>query len=390
MPNYDVNDIVEVKKRQKRRKKLIKFLIFMIIVIVAGCLYYSRDSWLPKLEGLGEKYQQTIKNDGTLAEGNFPIEVSGGSAYQMDFTDDTIYLLNDAYVYIYNEDGSLIESRQHAYSNAVMQTANGMSLIYESGGYNFKVESNSKTVFSDKMENNIIFGRISSQGYIAIVTTSDKFASILTVYDENGKFVYSRDCIEKIIDVSFTDDSSGCLLSFITVSNGTLINVTQQISFTDQEPIWISEADEIFCMESYPTDSGGAVIIGEDECTYYDNTGQSVNTILYDGTFAGGDVKGNKTAIITNDEQRRKYTLTLINSAKAEPVIINSENVLKSVLIYDECAYIMTSENIMAYDFQGQLRSTVEISDAYNSFRRSDDYIFLLGYDKIDRIDYDN
>ena len=54
------------------------------------------------------------------------------------------------------------------------------------------------------------------------------------------------------------------------------------------------------------------------------------------------------------------------------------------------CAYIMTSKNIMAYDFEGQLRSTVEISDACSSFRRSDNYIFLLGYDKIDRIDYNN
>jgi hypothetical protein len=271
-----------------------------------------------------------------------------------------------------------------------MKTSNGKALIYESGGYNFMVNLGNKTVFSEKMDNTIIFGRISSQGYVAIVTTSDKFASVLTVYDKKGNFIYGRDCVERIIDISFTDNSNGCLLSFINAENGALINTTEKISFDKSEPIWVSEPAETFCIDSYPLSSGGAVILGEEECAYYDSNGKIINSCSYEGTFAGGDVSGEHTAIITNDDQRRKYTLTLVADSTSEPIIVNSDELLKAVLIYDDCAYIMTSKNIKAYDFTGQLRATVEISDAYNSFRRNKDYIFLLGYDKIDRIDYEN
>lgn len=389
MPDFEI-DIVEKRKKEKRKRRIIKLIIFVILIIIAGGLYFYRDKWYPKLEGLGEKYQTTIQNNGKLAEGNFPIEINGGSEYQFDITEKTGYLLNDAYVYIYNQNGGLLESRQHAYSNAVMKTADGKALIYENGGYNFRVESFKKTIITKKMENTIIFGRISSQGYIAIVTTSDKFSSVLTVYDKNGKFIYGRDCVERIIDVSFTSNSEGCLLSFINAQNGALVNITEKINFDKSEPVWVSEPAETFCINSYPLESGGSVIIGDEECAYYDNSGKIVVSSVYESDFEGGDVKGDSSAIITNDEKRREYILTIIADADSEPIKIKSSEPLKDVAIYDNCAYIMTSKNIMAYDFNGQLRSTVEISDAYNSFRRSDDYIFLMGYDKIDRIDYNN
>jgi hypothetical protein len=69
-------------------------------------------------------------------------------------------------------------------------------------------------------------------------------------------------------------------------------------------------------------------------------------------------------------------------------LILSFDEPLKYVTISDGLAYVMTSTGICAYDFTGALRSTAEISDAYDEFRRSDDYIFLMGYNRIDRIDY--
>ena len=38
--------------------------------------------WVPKLEGIGSRYQSVTQNDGTLAEGNFPLTISGNAGYQ--------------------------------------------------------------------------------------------------------------------------------------------------------------------------------------------------------------------------------------------------------------------------------------------------------------------
>ena len=107
MPIYDTDDIVEVKKREKRKRRFKKFLIFLTVVLILEGLYYYRDIWLPKLQGIGEKYQ-TIFNDGELAEGNFPIEISGGSSYQLEYSDKNLFLLNYDYLYIYTVEGALV------------------------------------------------------------------------------------------------------------------------------------------------------------------------------------------------------------------------------------------------------------------------------------------
>ena len=76
MPSYDKNDIVEVKNRQQRKKKLIRFGIFIVIVGIITGLYLTYDMWSGKIRGIGKQYS-TIINSGTLADGNFPIEITG-------------------------------------------------------------------------------------------------------------------------------------------------------------------------------------------------------------------------------------------------------------------------------------------------------------------------
>lgn len=51
---------------------------------------------------------------------------------------------------------------------------------------------------------------------------------------------------------------------------------------------------------------------------------------------------------------------------------------------------LCVKEEIRAYDFSGELRSTAVISDSYSGFVRSNEYIFLEGYNRIDRIDYES
>ena len=58
------------------------------------------------------------------------------------------------------------------------------------------------------------------------------------------------------------------------------------------------------------------------------------------------------------------------------------------VLIWKIASHLI--DEWRSLDFNGELRSTVNISDTYSEFRRSEDYIFLMGYDHIDRIDYNS
>ena len=93
--------------------------------------------------------------------------------------------------------------------------------------------------------------------------------------------------------------------------------------------------------------------------------------------------------VVINNEDRRRYIAALFPTEGEEPVIIELASPAVDVSVFKGLAYIMTQDSVMAYDFDGSLRSTAAVTDSYTGFVRSDDHIFLKGYNRIDRIDYD-
>ena len=386
---YDADDIVDLKNRKRRRKRLRRFLTILLTAAVGTGLYFTRDSWYNKLRGIGEQYR-TIVNSGELAEGNFPIEVSGGADYQLELTNKKVIVQSDTYVYYYDTDGKKLKRRQHTYTNTVLRAAGGRALLYEHNGNELSVEDEEQVYFTKTYANRLIlFARISEQGYTAVVTTSDSYSCEIEVYDKRGKNIYKRQCIEKVSDLSFTEGSKGCVLSYISAENGQLVTNVQEISFSESGEHWTSPGLNTFGLDVYGFGKG-AFVLGMDGCGYVDSNGQISSFYTYDGEFKAGASEDGRSAVVVNNDDRRKYIMALFKGGSSEALIIDLEEPSIDVIIYEELAYVLCQGKIKAYDFDGGLRSIANISESYTGFERSEDHIFLKGYNKIDRIDYES
>lgn len=385
---YDADDIVDLKNRKKRRKRLLRFLIFLTLVGIAATLYATREKWLGKLRGIG-KQARTIVNSGRLAEGNFPIDISSEGDYQLKFTEKQIVFISDTYTFYYDTEGNLLKKRQHAYTNQVLEAAGGRALIYEQGGDEISVEDEEAVIFTKKYDDNILFAKISENGNSAVVTTSANYSCEITVYDRKGTVIYERKCVEMVSDLSFTDGGKGCVLSYITAENGQLVTSLKLLSFSESGEKWTSPGLNTLGLNVFGYDSG-AFVLGFDACGYVDSSGQISSYYQYDGDLKGGSSEDGKSAVVINNEDRRKYITALFPGNSSEPLIIEMNEPTVDVLVSDGLAYVLCQGEIMAYDFSGKLRSTADIADSYTGFVRSSDHIFLKGYNRIDRIDYES
>ncbi len=388
MAIYDADDIVEIKNRKKKKKQRVRFLIFLLIAAIAAGLYFTRDMWLSKMRGIGQQYK-TIINSGRLADGNFPIEISGEYDYQLRQTQDKIIVLSDVNVFFYNSDGTLMRKRQHAYTNAVLRADSGKALIYEIGGNDFCVEDEEGILYKNHFDNNIMFARISPEGYTAVVTTSENYDCEIFVYDRKGNAIYERKCMEHVNDLSFINESSGCVISYIMAENGSLTTSVQKIIFTESTPKWTSPGIDTVGLDVFGY-SGGAFVLGFDACGYVNENGQISSYYRYDGDIEGGASSGGMSAVIINNDDRRKYIMVLFKGGATEPLVIDLGQRAVDVAVHDQLAYVMCKEEIRAYDFSGKLRSKASVADSYTGFVRSSEHIFLKGYNKIDRIDYES
>ncbi|MCM1314706.1 MAG: DUF5711 family protein [Prevotella sp.] len=388
MSLYDENDIVEIKNHENRKKKLTRFLIFVIIAGIISGLYFTRDMWYDKIRGIGRQYN-TIINSGTLAEGNFPIEINGEYNYQLRQTQNNFIILSDIHIFFYNTDGTLIRKRQHTYTNAVLQAENGKALIYENGGDEFCIEDTEGIIYKNTFSNNIMFARISHEGYTAVVTKSENYDCEIIVFDNKGNVIYERKCMEHVSDISFINQSGGCVVSYLMAENGSLTTAVQQIDFSESLENWTSPGLDTAGLDVYGYNDG-AFVLGIDACGYINENGQISSYYRYDGELKGGASVNGLSAVIINNDDRRKYIMVLFSGNSSEPLIIDLGQEAVDVTVYDNLAYVMCKEEIRAYDFNGEIRSKAVISDSYSGFARSKDYIFLKGYNKIDRIDYES
>lgn len=377
-------DIVRVRQRRKRRKQIFRLLAVAAAAALCIFIYAKRDVWFPQLEGIGSRYQNITQNQNADTEGNYPLSVSGGVDYYTDFVSNNMFILCDMYLYVYSVDGTQKDSRQHAYSNAVMETNGSRCLLYSCGGTKLRVDSVNKMIYEMTMDNPILFAQIGDNGYVAAVTESDTYACRLNVYDTTGKLIYTRDCVDRLLDVSLQED--GCVFATLGAQNGDIVTTMQYVSFDDTEVGWTAQPLSTLCMNIYALSDGGAFVIGDTKAAYYSGTGALLGSYDYDGTLQDYAFEDDRAAVLLKNEERRRSQILLFSDLASQPVETAVDAIAKCIIINDEKAYILNAQRIEGYAFSGEQLSKLEMTLSYDKIQKNGKYFYLLGYDKIDRI----
>lgn len=385
MAQTDVKDISKSQREKNRRRDMHKLLgLASLFVIVLG-LYASRDRWLSKVS---TDSILLMKQDEITGE-NFPLSVSNNTGYQTCRFGEGFAVLSDTKLYIYSGDGKIIETRENTYSNSVMKNVENKALIYEQGGSYFRVEGKRDTVYNKKASGTILTAEISNQGYVAVVSLTDRYVCELSVYDAGGEEIYFRGCKERIIDIAFNSESTGCAVVNIDAQNGSLVSKTRMINFKKSEDLWESQTMEVCCVDSYMLDDNGIFIFGDEICAHYDADGNCDFTQSYTGTLSDFAYSGNKAAIVCENEVKRETTMMFINGYDQDVISIVLNEPVKCMYAEKNAVYIMTEGSVDAYDYSGKLLKSKEISEVYRQIYRIDDYIMLIGYNSIDRVKFE-
>lgn len=385
---YDTDDVIEKRKRRHRLRMLRNFVIFLLIAGFCGYLYLQRDAWIPKLEGIGGRYETVTQNDGELAEGNFPLTISGNTGYQAELVNDTLFILHDSYLDLYSIHGDAQDSRQHAYQNAVLSTAGKYSLIYERDGTLFRVDTKNKNIYSKSLDDNIISGVVSESGYVALITESSAYACTITVFDETGKRIYQRNCIERVIDVVFHNDGDGICFTSIDTDGGAIQGTVTSVLFHQADTQWTSLPLDTLVVNTGFSSDDVLCVIGNTACAYYSKTGEVLGTYTYNGTLIHASIENGRAALIIQDDQKHQTSLVLLDRSVDSLEIVSIDTDSTYVSVVDGDAIVMENGTITSYDFSGSPIAIVFLESAYTSFMKQDGYVFLLGYDQVDRVDF--
>ncbi len=391
-----VTDISELrKKRQAKKTKnlIIRVFIVMLICGVVVIAVFTKDIWYPSLNGIITSIPESIPAEqGTaeLAEGRFPIKVEGGMGYQLMNMDGALALLDDSQFHVYSEDGRLMTEKQHTFANPILCVSHGKALIYDEGGREFSLESKYKTIYSNTADDVIYLACLSKSDYAAVVTKSDKFLAMLKIYDNNGDDIftyYSYD--SRIINVTFNDSSTGCIVTVVTAEGGVLMSKMIRFDFTDTEPKWVSDAVPTLALDVRFASDGGIIMTGDTMTAGFSTDGMLMSEYTYNNPITDYDSNGNITAIITENTDIRRAELITIRGSDCGNAVVTAVGEYAGMVFTDsDEAYILDTDGIEVFACDGTKTGQISLEDDYEDLCKSGRYIYLLGYDSINRIDF--
>ena len=169
------------KKRQKkfaaqRTRKFIGAVLILAVLLGSIYLFITED-----IAGIiGDR----IASSRAGSEG-LPVDISGMTVKDTFAVGEHIGVMTDAVYYLYAEKGKQLLSAQHGFANPIVEASGRRFLIYDQGGNKLMVRMRDKILFEKEFEYKIISADLSSDGLLSVVTSAQRYASQLHVFDEN-------------------------------------------------------------------------------------------------------------------------------------------------------------------------------------------------------------
>lgn len=215
--------VVNGKKLERKRKLRISFSAVLAAAVVLLVLHLI----LPV--GILENLQNLTA---LIGSGSYPAEIKSTEVLNAVSRGNYYYVLTDTRLNAYSNGGKDIYSYSHGFENPVLKTSKTRALVFSQGGNEAYIYNLAELKSSVSTEKEIITANISDSGAYALVTRSDSYASVVSVYNKNNKLVYewysSEDTVNNVaispngkkIAVSAFNASSGdysakvCVFSF--------------------------------------------------------------------------------------------------------------------------------------------------------------------------------
>ena len=374
----------EMRRRKKKKRNTQKFLGFVIILTVILGLYVSRERWMPNF-----KIDNSGYTDDEISGEGFPLKISNSTNYKSCSTSDGFAVLTDTRLYYYSFSGDQTDVRQHTYSNTVLKNAGNRILIYEQNGNSIRVDGKREEIYEKKTDKSIYLASVSSRGYTAVVTESDQYVCELFVFDQMGDEVYFRGCSERITDVVFRNEGKGCYFVSLDVDEGHIISKIDSVNFENSEAGWTSENIETCPVSVYVSENDDIILFGDSMYTCYSSDGNRIMDYQYPGVLTDASYCDSGAAMIFENKERKSATLSVIDDPSSGNVTeVKIQNSFRCVESYESGIFLLAEDAIEAYDYEGRVIKTAELSEPFRAFYKSGKYIFLAGHNKIERIEF--
>jgi|GEM_PF-4302606 len=293
------------------------FSVVLILIVLFVSVFVLMNAQGASPANLIEWVQGRIL--GIETGGGYPVKVAASEVKMnnFQFLDREPALLSDTAFLLYNASGAQISGRHHGYANPAFSTGASRALLYDLGGYGYRLESRAALDHEGQADQKIFAGTISPNGVYALATAGDGYASELTVYGRNHKKLYTR-FLRDDYATSLALRSDGGLLAAagLRSDRGGVGSTLFLLSLNDPDPVAKFEFSDTIIVALRFLRGGGIAVIGDRAAYLIDSGHQNFETYDYGKrTLQGFSIhEDSGLALALTGADGKSCSLTLLGS----------------------------------------------------------------------------
>ena len=345
----DDDEIKVIKGKKYRRKKVSKFLLAFIAII---CILTSVLSIaLP-----GGIYENLINFAARIGSGKYPVDISGSKVLDCVDNSSYYYVLTDTSVIAYSKNGKIIFNDLHGFSNPTLSVSSTRALVYDQGGKNAGIYNLSGKIHTFESDYEIITANMAQDGTVAFATYSDKFASVLNVYDKGLKHIYTWNSAKDIINnVLINKKGSLVAVSTIDVVAGQYKSKMNILSFDSADPLHTLDLNASIVLSLENTGKGISVICA-DKYKHVNWSKYTTKDILVTGEINSyRNTKNGLLLVLNLPNNRADNTIVLIDNFGEKDKEFKISSIITDIQYSKSRVYYISDTNVKILDKEGNI-----------------------------------
>lgn len=367
-------------KRNMILKRILKKVFFLILIItIIIILLYS--SGAIKANKLSSVFNNSYDNN--ISEEIFNINIDNDVIDIHNFNEN-IFAITKKNGIFYDDSGDIIDSFEHNFKDPIVLLSNNYLVTYDMHGKQIIVHSSAKKYSTLKLDNNIITLSVAPNGNIAVVTLSDDYECVVTLYNKNlEKELYKYYSEHFITGIAFSTDSNFIYGLYVDVEGG-LLN-TNIISLN-------TKSEDTKDVLSIKDDMGIHIDVIDDRIlvvcknkTYFINikTNEETN-IAHEGDIMFFDINhNNKNIMLVSKTFKNEYDVSLFSKTGQ---LINKDTIGNDILDisnHSEKIVVLTKDVLYNYNNKLDILDTSTINQYTSKAISCRNNTFILGRNTI-------
>ena len=353
--NKNESDIVPkeriklLKGSKLKRKKALNFsLVFVavvcVITVILSCV-------LPV--GI---YENFVNYTALIGHGKYPQDISGTTTLNCVDNGSYYYVLSDTSIIAYSNKGKMVLNDLHGFSNPVISVSQTRVIVYDQGGKSAYIYNLGGRIHTYESEYDIITANIGRDGTVAFATHSDKYTSVLNVYDKNFEHVFTWNSAKDIINnVLINEKGNRVAVTTINVASGQYVSKMNILSFNSADPLFSMDLDGSLALALTNTGKGISVICN-DKYKYVNWSKFNTNNISVFGEInIFRKTKNGLLLVLNRANNRADNTIILISKSGKQYKEFQINSLITDIQYSKGRIYYLSDTNLVILDDDGNV-----------------------------------